>query len=79
MDNETKLSSEQINSIMAEAKKQSVEGKVNAEELMKKHLNEEQAEKVRSILKDPEKLRQLLQSPMAQKFMNSMKEKQDKG
>lgn len=79
MDNETKLSSEQINSIMAEAKKQSVEGNVNTEELMKKHLNEEQAEKVRSILKDPEKLRQLLQSPMAQKFMNSMKEKQDKG
>lgn len=78
MDNETKLSKQQINSIMSEAKKQSEQGNVDAESLIKKHLNEEQAKKVQSILKNPEMLQQILQSPFAQKFMNSMKEKQDK-
>ncbi len=74
MDNEAKLSSEQINSIISDAKK----GNTDTEKLMKKHLNEEQMQKVKGILGDPEKLRQLMQSPIAQKFMQAMKENRDK-
>lgn len=79
MDNATKLSNEQINSIMNEAKSNHLQGNVNTEEFIKKHLNEEQAAKVKSVLSDPEKLKKLLESPLAQNFMRSMREKQDEG
>ena len=73
MDNESKISKEQINSIISNAKN----GNTDTDELMKKHLNEEQLQKVKSILSDPERLRQLMQSPIAQQFMKAMKENRD--
>lgn len=79
MDNETKLSSEQINTIMEDAKKQNINGKLDADEFMKKHLSESQAQKVKSVLSDPEKMKELLASPFAKKFMKAMNEKKEDG
>lgn len=67
MDNETKLSSQQINSIKEEltAKK----GDVDLNEFMAKHLNEKQQQAVMNIASDPEKLKAIMNSPIAKKLM----------
>lgn len=77
MDNETKLSQEQIKEIMKEAGDISSGKKINAEDFIRKHLNEEQAQKVRSILSDPQKLAGLMQSPAARKIADMLRK--DKG
>ncbi len=67
MDNETKLSSEQINSIKAE-----LSGKKDPkdiEQIMEKHLNEKQRQTVKSFLSDEKKLKALINSPFAKAFM----------
>lgn len=69
MDNETKLSHEQIKGILDETEGLRSDERINAEAFIKEHLNESQAQKVRSILSDPQKLKELMQSPAAQKIM----------
>lgn len=69
MDNETKLSQQQIKSITDEVGGLSPDEKINADAFIKEHLNESQAQKVKSILSDPQKLKELMQSPAAQKIM----------
>lgn len=73
MDNETKLSSEQIDSIMKEAS----EGKIDSERLIREHLSEGQAQKLRTILNDPEKLRSIMESPLAKKIMEAVSGKKE--
>lgn len=77
MDNETKLSQEQIKGIMKEVGGLSADEKINTEVFIKEHLNESQAQKVKSILSDPQKLKELMQSPAAQKIMAMLRK--DKG
>lgn len=69
MDNETKLSQEQINGIMKEVGGLSADEKINTEAFIKEHLNESQAQKVKAMLSDPQKLKELMQSPAAQKII----------
>lgn len=67
MDNETKLSPDQINSI-----KDALSDKNNPkdiESIMEKHLNEKQRQTVKSILSDEKKLQSILNSPFAKAFM----------
>ena len=71
MENETKLSSEQIKSIMDEAKT----GK--KEELLKKYLNDDEAEKVRDFLSDSDKLKSFLSSPFAKQLMKRLSKEKD--
>ncbi len=67
MDNETKLSSEQINSIkdVLSDKKEPKD----IEKIMETHLNEKQRQAVKSFLSDEKKLQALLNSPFAKAFM----------
>ena len=67
MDNETKHSSEQINSIK-EALSDEKDPKT-VEQIMEKHLNEKQRQAVKSFLSDEKKLNALLNSPFAKAFM----------
>lgn len=67
MDNETKLSPEQINSIK-DALSDKNETK-DIESIMEKHLNEKQRQAVKSFLSDEKKLQALLNSPFAKAFM----------
>ena len=71
MDNGTKLSSEQIKSIMNEAK----EGK--KDELLKKYLNDDEADRVKDILSDSDKLKTFLSSPFAQQLMKKLNKEKD--
>lgn len=74
MDNETKLSGEQINSLMNAA----AQGKIDSEKLISENLNQEQAQKVRSILNDPEKLKSIMESPVVKKILASFSKKEEK-
>lgn len=67
MDNETKLSEEQINSIKQELSKK--KGDVDLNEFMAKHLNDKQKQAVMNIAADPEKLKAIMNSPIAKKLM----------
>ncbi len=71
MDNGTKLSSEQINSMINEAKS----GK--KDELLKKYLSDDEANRVRDILSDSDKLKSFLSSPFAQKLMKKLNKEKD--
>lgn len=76
MDNGTKLSKEQIETIKKEL--QSGNSSSNApEEFMQKYLNKEQSDSVKKVLADPDKLKEILSSPFAKAFMkqyNNQKE-----
>ncbi len=70
MDNEAKLSKEQINSIKQELsdKKENI----NINDFMNRHLNEKQKEAFSSLLSDPERLKAIMNSPFAQKLMEKL-------
>ncbi len=68
MDNGTKLSPEQINSIK-DALTDEKDPK-NVEQIMEKHLNEKQRQAVKNFLSDEKKLKALLNSPFAKAFMD---------
>lgn len=74
MGNEAKLSSEQINSVLDDVKN----GNTSTQELMKKHLNEQQQKTFSELMSNPDKLRQLMQSPVAQKIIEALKKEKDK-
>ena len=67
MDNETKLSSQQINSIKQELSDKKDPKEI--ENIMEKHLTEKQRQAVKSFLSDEKKLQSLLNSPFAKAFM----------
>lgn len=67
MDNETKLSSEQINSIKAALSDKKDPKEI--EKIMEAHLNEKHRQTVKSFLSDEKKLKALLNSPFARAFM----------
>lgn len=77
MDNETKLSAQQINSIINEAKNTDFKSGSSAEDFVKKHLGEKEAEKVKSILGDKEKMKKLMESPFAKRFMEGFMKKRN--
>ena len=70
MDNETKLSHEQINSIKEELSDKSSPKDIEA--VMEKHLNERQRQAVRSVLSDEKKLQAILNSPFAKAFFERL-------
>lgn len=65
MQNETKLSPEKIKSLLSMLKG-NTDG---AESLINSSLDENQRQKINSILSDPQKLKQVLSSPQAQELM----------
>lgn len=74
MENQTNLSSEQINEVVSGIEKDKKAG-VSVDEMIDKRLTPEQAKAVRSVLSDPQKIEKILSSPFAKKFFESMKKK----
>ena len=68
MDNETKLSKDQIKNLVSDFR----DGKSNTDDFMKKHLSEEQRQKIISTLKNPEMLKQILSSDKAKNIMKTL-------
>ena len=79
MDNGTKFSNEQLENMKTELESGSVNEK-SLNEFLQKHLNAEESEKLKAVLADPEKLKNILSTPFAKSFMEKLKKiiKKDK-
>lgn len=70
MENETNLSNEKINSIISSLSSSEKSDGEKVQEILDKHLTAEQAGSIRSFIKDEEKMKKLLSSPLAKAFMD---------
>ncbi|MGN0486263.1 MAG: hypothetical protein ACI4GB_03435 [Acutalibacteraceae bacterium] len=72
MANETNLSGDQINSIMNQMKNEQNSDGEKLDRLMRDNLSDDQRQAVMNIISDEEKLRQILSSPVAKKFLERL-------
>ena len=73
MDNNTKLSKEQLMKLISDFKNSSSEDKVDPDKFIKDRLSKQQAEKVKSVLQDPAKLKEILSSKKAADLLEMLK------
>ena len=70
MENETNLSNVKINSIISSLSSSEKSDGEKVQEILDKHLTAEQAGSIRNFIKDEEKMKKLLSSPLAKAFMD---------
>lgn len=75
MDNDTKLSKEQIENIKTELKNGSVD-KNNITDFLKAYLDKDQNEKLKEVLADPQKIKNVLASPFAKSLMEKFRKEE---
>ena len=68
MDNETKMTNEQITELFRKAKEKEKGGVLNVSSFIDENLSPEDAQKLKSAMKDPKLIKSILSSPQAQKF-----------
>lgn len=68
MDNSTKISKEQIETMKTELENTKNEGG-DISDFLQKYLDREQGERVKKVLSDPHKIKEILSSPLAKNFM----------
>lgn len=73
MENEIKLSKQQINSLLDSLLSRDKE----SEEHIKKNLTAEQTAKLQDVMSDPEKIRAVLTSPEAKKLLEILRSKRE--
>ncbi len=76
MQNETKLSPEKIKSLLAMLNGGNRDG---AESFINSSLDENQKQKINSILSDPQKLKEILSSPQARALMQKFSKQGENG
>ena len=69
MDNETKITNEQINSIMDDFNSSPKKDMNNLGDILSKHLTKEQSASLENFLQDRDKMERLLSSPIAKAFL----------
>lgn len=77
MDNETKLTPEQINTMIEELKNGNANANVNIEEFAKNHLNEKQMKSLKLLLSNPQLIRSILASDKAKQFLKGFMKNTD--
>lgn len=75
MDNDTKISREQIESMKTELENAKNEGG-DISAFLQKYLDREQGERVKKVLSDPQKIKEILSSPLAKTFMEKYGDKE---
>ena len=68
MDNETKMTNEQINELFLKAKEKEKGGVLNVSSFIDENLSPDDAQKLKNAMKDPKLIKSILSSPQAQKF-----------
>ena len=68
MDNSTKISKEQIETMKTELENTKNEGG-DISAVLQKYLDREQGERIKKVLSDPQKIKEILSSPLAKNFM----------
>lgn len=77
MDNETKLTPEQINTMIEELKNGNPDANVNIEEFAKNHLSEKQMKSLKMLLSNPQLIRSILASDKARQFLKNFTKNTD--
>ena len=72
MENEIKLSKEQINSLLG-----SLSGGTRDSEALKNALTDAQKEQLQKLMSDPQKIRAILTSPEAKKLLEMLRNKRE--
>lgn len=75
MDNDTKLSKEQIENMKKEINDINSQGG-DLSAFLQKYLDREQGERVKKVLSDPQKIKDILSSPLAKNFMEKFGNKE---
>lgn len=75
MDNDTKLSKEQIENMKNELEKAKNNGS-DISAFLQKYLDREQGERLKKVLSDPQKIKEILSSPLAKSFMDKYSDKE---
>ncbi len=68
MDNETNLNSQKISELFEKAKEKERRGVLDVGAFIDDNLSEQDAQKLKSAMKDPKLIKSILSSPQAQKF-----------
>lgn len=68
MDNETNLNSEKISELFEKAKQKEKSGVLDVGSFIDENLSPADAQKLKSAMKDPTLIKNILSSPQAQKF-----------
>lgn len=74
MDNGTNFSKEQIENIKTELESTKSEGDLSA--FLQKHLDKQQSEQLKKVLSDPQKIKDILSTPLAKKLMEKYTKKE---
>lgn len=77
MENETNISTEQINSLLKQFSSSKNTDNASVEKAIKDSLTPEQQSKISSILSDPERLKRILSSPQAKIILDMIKDKKE--
>lgn len=73
MENDTKLSKEQIKKLIDDFKSSTKNGKTDVDEFAKKHLTEEQTDAFKKLLNNPQLIRSILASDKAKEILKKLK------
>ena len=73
MDNETKLTPEQIKKLLASLKSNEKEKSVNVDDFISKNLNERQTEMLKSAMKNPKIISAMMSSPQVKQLLEKLK------
>lgn len=68
MDNETKSTNEKINELFQKAKEKEKGGVLDVGSFIDENLSPDDAQKLKSAMKDPKLIKSILSSPQAQRF-----------
>lgn len=73
MDNDAKLSKDQIKNLLFEFKNADKNSSVNTNDFLKQHLNENQAQTIKNVLSNPQLMKKILSSQKTQDFLKQLK------
>lgn len=73
MDNDIKLSKEQLKNLIDEFKAADKSDSVSTDDFLKKHLSDSQAKAIKNVLSNPELLKNILNSQKAKDIMEKLK------
>ncbi|MGN1418204.1 MAG: hypothetical protein ACI4W6_02635 [Acutalibacteraceae bacterium] len=77
MDNETKLTDEQIKKLISDFKKTTADGQTDVDAFTKSHLTKSQAAAFKKLLSNPQLIKTILASDKAKQILQQLKDSEE--
>ncbi|MGN0468933.1 MAG: hypothetical protein ACI4GY_09440 [Acutalibacteraceae bacterium] len=77
MDNETKLTDEQIKKLISDFKNTTADGQTDVDEFTKSHLTQSQAAAFKKLLSNPQLIKTILASDKAKQILKQLKDSEE--